>query len=846
MSNSKSVQEQDAPLPRPVRRKRRAKADRGLPPDLELARLAAEYLQRQRKHWPEMVKAGLLPDTNDIAMGAMVEDFKQRHRTGQVNLEVVQAYRKICEKLGGNYDRYSCDNSSPNSIIDQMAHALDKARHEDRFVPWAYVFGDYSMSGLNSSRQGYMSYKKVLGHAQHLIETTYVDDFTRASRDEVEWWKLAHLSRKLKKRMIGASDGFDLSAPNWDMMISIYGLLSRLFIKGLREKVKRGMRGAARRGTCLGKQSLGFTRCVCKDEHGNVVRDAHGIPTYRPCIDPVTAPFRKLLYELFVVKCWSPYKIAKHYNDLQVDGWNGWTERAIKKLLWSAASIGVFLWNRTRREYDPDAEKWLVLDNPRSEWEVYHDRDLALVPMELWKEARRCLMAMRRKSPLTGRKQSRNQTSASTLFSGTLVCGYCEGDRELTLTRSTGKYKVMGCLNGPTGKHGCKLTTSKSTRIIEKCLLDFLSDSLFTEDVMTTLVEKANAFLTEEAHKPRVNTAPLRAEIQRREAAVKKLFLRIEKEDDPDLTEPYNKRIKEHQQEINRLRRLLHDADAENDAEPPQPLDKARVKDYVSDLRELLNQEIPAAAEAIRAVTGPIKIRQEKIPGRNCGARWIATFSPNLLSLLRRVGTKDYPDSITLEYLCARNWIIPQSVEIAIESIPRYERLAARFKKLADKGASVQTLARAHDMTWKDAKEALDFARTGKRPVYRPRPRKAGNRKKTPITFRDIVDDVVRMRDVEKRPFKGIAAMLSEEQGYPISRQMVEHAYDFAHPHVVQNAVKHGETLYRGRFSHLEPKVFQKIHEGLALGHSPSDIAKAAECSLNTVYRERTRVENGR
>jgi hypothetical protein len=49
------------------------------------------------------------------------------------------------------------------------------------------------------------------------------------------------------------------------MMISLYGLLSRLFIKGLRERVIRGMRGAARRGGCLGKLSLGFTRRARRD-----------------------------------------------------------------------------------------------------------------------------------------------------------------------------------------------------------------------------------------------------------------------------------------------------------------------------------------------------------------------------------------------------------------------------------------------------------------------------------------------------------------------------------------------------------------------------------------------------
>ena len=109
-----------------------------------------------------------------------------------------------------------------------MTKALDKARDEDRFVPWAYVFCDYSVSGLDASRMGYSSYKAVLRDPDHLIDTTYIDDFTRASRDEQEWWKLAAISKRLNKRLIGASDGFDLSNTNSDIMITVYAFARRV------------------------------------------------------------------------------------------------------------------------------------------------------------------------------------------------------------------------------------------------------------------------------------------------------------------------------------------------------------------------------------------------------------------------------------------------------------------------------------------------------------------------------------------------------------------------------------------------------------------------------------------
>jgi hypothetical protein len=406
-----------------------------------LSKLATAYVERQHRHWPKLVEEGLLPGHTEELIRQMVEDFKERHRTGEVDPQRIRPFLRFCQKIGGAYNRYSCDNSSPTSALDQMVNSLDKAHGEGRFIPWEYVFADYSVTGLDASRQGYSSYKSLLSDSDHPLETTYFDDFTRASRDELEWWKLAALSKRLNKRMIGASDGFDVSSPDWDLKITIYGLVSRLFIKGLREKVRRGMRGAARRGTCLGKLSLGFTRRVHRDQKGNVVYGPDGQSIKEPCIDPATKPFLLLLYELFVDRNWTTYKIVQHFNKTKIDGWDGWTERAIKQLLWSPASIGVFIWNRTRREYDWDAEKWVVVKNPRAAWEVYYDRHLAIVPMDKWRAARRKLAEMRRNSPLTGRKRSRNQISATTLFSGTLFCEYC--GEELKLNRSVGKYKQM-------------------------------------------------------------------------------------------------------------------------------------------------------------------------------------------------------------------------------------------------------------------------------------------------------------------------------------------------------------------------------------------------------------------
>ena len=100
----------------------------------------------------------------------MVEDFKNRHRAGKVPVDAVRLFAMLAPKLAGYYGRYSCDNSSPTSLFDQMNKSLDKARQEDRFIPWSYVFCDYSVTGLDPSRQGYSSYKAVLADENHLTQ----------------------------------------------------------------------------------------------------------------------------------------------------------------------------------------------------------------------------------------------------------------------------------------------------------------------------------------------------------------------------------------------------------------------------------------------------------------------------------------------------------------------------------------------------------------------------------------------------------------------------------------------------------------------------------------------------
>jgi hypothetical protein len=389
----------------------------------------------------------------------------------------------------------------------------------------------------------------------------------------------------------------------------------------------------------------------------------------------------------------------------------------------------------------------------------------------------------------------------------------------------------MSCLSGSTGVHDCPLTTSKSTQIIEDCLLGYIGDSVFTEKVIEGLVRKANVFLEQEARKPRVDTEPMKAKLRDFQARIKKLVKKVEKEPDEILCDAYHSRIKELQKEVNDLRTAIREAESHNE-EPPAPLDVQRAKAYLADLRGLLNQEIPMAAEAIRTLTGPITIRQEKVPDMR-GARWIARFSPVLIALLRRLAKdKGYPDVPALEAIPADK----QMVEVVIDKVPKYERLAPVFKQMRDNGASVQSIAHAHGLSWEYTNQILKFADTGQRPTWGSG-KGGGKGKAKPCVYKDIAPDVVRMRNEEKKPFEQIAGILG------VGIATICRAYDFGCPDAVREAAEEGKIPRRGSSSRLGEAKFAEIRKMLREGKKDGEIAAAVGCGKSTVGRERLKMQ---
>lgn len=238
---------------------------------------------------------------------------------------------------------------------------------------WPELFADYGRSAARGHRQGFESMVTVLKEKGDLIAFVLIDDFHRGSRNDRQWWQFAGICKNHDIKLYCASDGFNLQDPNWEEMLTLYNMMTRMEAKFRKMRVRRGLRGAAQRHRVKGKLSLGFARTPELDSFGNPILKPDGTPFMVPCIHPDERRCREKMYELFTVKKWSYYKITQFYNRAKIGGWDGWVDTGIRATLANPDALGVWIFNRTYSEMNFESEEYERKSNPRSEWDVYYD-----------------------------------------------------------------------------------------------------------------------------------------------------------------------------------------------------------------------------------------------------------------------------------------------------------------------------------------------------------------------------------------------------------------------------------------------------------------------------------------
>ncbi len=828
----------------PKRRGRRRKIDRGLPDESSRQDLARTYLEHQTRLWPELVASGLLPSASDAVIQPMADGLERRFLEGTIEAPDWGPAGQPSVQIGAAYLRFSCDNSNPRSLDQQLKNVLERAARDRVFIPWNFVLADAAVSGTIAARRGYQLSKRLMESKSSLCRVLYVDEIGRFSRDVIEALNLGRLIESSGKRMVGAADGFDSDTPFSKQQLTLFAMFHEMFVEQLRAKVYRGMKDAFAKGKNIRPPSVGHKLVRKLNADGTPVVNSNGRLVSEKVIDDATAHHVEEAFRLFVDEKQSPQKIARRFNDLRVKGRNTWDPLCIVQLLTRSTYIGIEFDNKTRWKHDQVTGAVTVIDLPKEEWQRREVPHLRIVSDELFEKAQQRLkVCSEAYAPIEAKRAAKREMNRTEVYPTLLIRPDCADCQQPLVLGRTGKYASFFCSNGRNHGKGCRLRTYKSVKLLDDKILGFVRQHVLTKEVIETALADANRCLAEQARRPRQDTQPILAELKRVKSLRDRLADLFDREPEDGLDALVAK-LRQHERRIKELQQQLKDAEVRESA--PQAMTPVDVEAMLQDLHGLLTEDVALSAPILAKLTGPIEVREGDASGRKIQP-WIARFRPNIAAFIAEAGQRVDQDNQTAWQFAAQQPDQPTDyVEIVIDEVPQYERLAAEFKELRDKGNSVNSIGAAYGLIWSRVAEILHFADTGERPKKKPKKDSSmASRPRAPRdSYKQIAPMVAQMRDEKELAFEDIQPEL-KKLGWDIGMPTIRRAYDFAHRDEFREAVAQGRKPNRGRRSGIGHEKQEQVKQLLLEDRlGLKQIANHVGCGVMTVRRIQQRMKS--
>lgn len=376
------------------------------------------------------------------------------------------------------YARYSTNMQSESSLEDQL-RVCERLAKQHGFEVVAQ-FTDAAISGGTANRPGYQS---MLDAARrHKFDAIIAEDTSRL------WRLLAEQAPRLAEL---ADLGIEVITHDLDtrqdsaaILGAVTGAMSEQYRKEIGRRVRRGLEGLARNRKPTGGRAYGY---IAAAESPSGDREIN--------IDQA-----KVVKHIFTMYAdgMSPRAIAAELNrgDIPSPGasWKrtvrrtkGWMMSAIAGdhtrgigILNNELYIGRVIWNRFRWiRSAADSSKRKCAQNPKSEWIMYENEHLRIIPRQLWDRVK---ARQRAQSETIGERVKRGLSENAAkhtgrgpkfLFSGLLKCGHCGAN--YTIANKT-SYACASYTNG----RGCENDARIRRDVIESGLLAGIKKQLLS------------------------------------------------------------------------------------------------------------------------------------------------------------------------------------------------------------------------------------------------------------------------------------------------------------------------------------------------------------------------------
>lgn len=319
------------------------------------------------------------------------------------------------------YARYSSDLQSDNSIEDQFRICREYAEREN----WEIVetYKDRAESGASLIRPGIQS---LLADAQAGdFDIVLAEALDRLSRDQ------ADIATIYKNMTFSDIEMHTLSEGKVDQLhIGLKGTMNALFLKDLKTKIHRGMRGRIENGKSGGGIGYGYEVERKYDADGEPIRGD------RTIVEEQAEVVRRIFRDYASGS--SPRAIARKLNKDGVPAprGDGWTQSSINGnpkrgtgILNNELYVGRLIWNRQKFIKNPETGKRVTRYNPESEWVVHDLPELRIVEDDLWDMVRERQSSIQHKMENSEAPKGNLHKSnrPKYLLSGLTRCGCCGG-----------------------------------------------------------------------------------------------------------------------------------------------------------------------------------------------------------------------------------------------------------------------------------------------------------------------------------------------------------------------------------------------------------------------------------
>jgi site-specific DNA recombinase len=353
------------------------------------------------------------------------------------------------------YARYSSDLQRLTSIEDQLRRCREYASQQGWIIVEEYVRCDEARSAATlAGRDALQSLLAASKNSPPSFECLLVDDTSRLARYLPDVLKMNDSLQYHGVFIHAVAQRLDCREKSSRPLLTLHGMMDEQFLVSLGEKVHRGQEGRALKGFQPGGKCYGYRNVPIEDptRSGKYGRFAvSGVQL--EIIEEESAVVRRI-FEMYADGN-SQATIAKTLNAEGISApmparnrqVRAWCISSLHEMLRNERYRGVFVWNRTKKERNPEAGRKTSRPRPESEWKRIEVPDWRIVSEELWErvQARIRFVGERFTSHQHLGGFTRTERSRKYLFSGFLVCGTCGA--KMVIVTGSGKraYVKYGC-----------------------------------------------------------------------------------------------------------------------------------------------------------------------------------------------------------------------------------------------------------------------------------------------------------------------------------------------------------------------------------------------------------------